>query len=295
MITADGQIAVAAGAGAGAVNGSGGIVDHGRTVSTGDDTGITFGIGISTAVEGHGHTGGNILSAAQSGCTGHGEGMSKGMVAGNTQISVSTAVDIGRNALITHSRVDCAGDTAGVAFSLGIGPALEGHGNTVSKCLDTADQSAGADFKVIGKGMSAIQNQGGVVTADHVLTGGCFVGNFGGISVSLSKDTVDVVITAEDRTVVSHAAVENKICTVFTGEDRSSTIISICLDGERTVNGQSVSEIVAAVDGQVVVFTAVDISCCSISDISAVDFAGDIIFGIGHAAEDHFTVDNQFC
>ena len=64
MSAADGQIAVAAGAGAGAVNGGIGIVNHERTVSTGDDAVITGLIGISAAVEGHGHTGGNILSAA---------------------------------------------------------------------------------------------------------------------------------------------------------------------------------------------------------------------------------------
>ena len=66
VITVDGQTAVGSGVSA-AVDIGSGLVGHGRTASTGDDTGVVGLIGIGLTVEGHLLTGSNILSAADVG------------------------------------------------------------------------------------------------------------------------------------------------------------------------------------------------------------------------------------
>ena len=101
-------------------------------------------------------------------------------------------------------------------------------------------------------------------------------------------------ITAEGGAVVDHAAVEGESGIFVTGEDR--ICVAVGINGESAVDDKSFCEVVISGDGQITVSTAVDVGCCGIFDITAVDDTHVTgFFCIGHAAEDHFTVDSQCC
>ena len=300
----NGQVAVTAGAGA--VNGGGGIVDHGGASLTGDDTGVVVLIGIGTAVEGHGHVIGKVLCIADLGFARNAEAVSKIVTGGNTQSGIETAHDLSAVILITDfaavSRTVFAEDLA--VGLIGRNSAVEVQGRCSGK--NTVEGRSAADGKAFQKVVFADNCQSGIISADHSLVGNSItggtdtiVGDLGGIIRIRSKGIADV--TAEDRTVVNNTAVEGEICISATGEDRRSDRStfsggSVRINGKSTVNDQGVSEVVISGNGQITVFTTVDVGCCGIFDITAVD---DTLvtgfFCIGLAAEDHFTVDSQFC
>ena len=136
--------------------------------------------------------------------------------------------------------------------------------------------------------MVAFDGQSRVTSADDSLIdsliGSCVVGHSCSIISIGGKGIVDI-ITAEDGAVVDYAAVEGESGIFVTGKDRIC-VVAVGIDGESAVDGKSCCEVVISGNGQITVFTTVDISCGGIFDTSAVD-SGSIVFSIGRTVEFH--------
>ena len=106
---------------------------------------------------------------------------------------------------------------------------------------------------------------------------------------------IRIIQSAEVSTVAGNSSIKDKFDTGGSGETGIGTVC-IVVDGGGTADGERSPEEMVAVDLKVVVFTAVDVGCSGVTDLTGAGNGSGITgsCGIGVTAEEDLAVNGQF-